>query len=163
MQKSLSVAVFLFGLSLGAQAEAGDNKFQSRDLPDNIRSQTLAVADMAPSSIPDVPQDLPNAVVTSNLGSNNIDAAKLVPKTAALAQIQPANNNAPQAAPSGNSSGQTHAQAVSAAQQAQLKNYAPFMRNMMMAAMTNGGGMPKNIKAARVMHGGKQVIVLGMP
>jgi hypothetical protein len=49
-----------------------------------------------------------------------------------------------------------------ATQQVKLKNYAPFMRNMVMAAGQFNSG-PREYRAARIMRGGKQVIVLGGP
>jgi hypothetical protein len=152
MQKSFSVAIFLFGLSMNAPAHAQEARIQ-RNLPSDLsHTQSLMVANMVPENLPDN-VSAPTAVVNANVQA--IDSNKIMPKSALHSQSQSAANSDAQTVT-------PQARAMSATEEAQLKNYAPFMRTMVMSAsMMGGGNSAKNMKATRVMRGNKQVIVLG--
>ena len=51
---------------------------------------------------------------------------------------------------------------IAAAEQGKFKNYAPFMRNLVASARSMAPAQ-KTFKAAKIVRGGKQVIVLGAP
>jgi hypothetical protein len=152
MQKSFSVAIFIFGLGMNTPVQAQD-KFQHQlpeSLPAHIQVQSLTMANMVPDNLPDMPS--PSAIVNS---VQSIDSNRIIPKTSQLQPVANTDNQQAQAVA-------VHARAMSATEQAQLRNYAPFMRNLVMSANMMTGGQ-KTVKAARVMRGGKQVIVLGGP